>query len=82
MNTLYKKFAMNDIKDCSNLPVFEQYEDPLPIGDYHVNSCIVSTRAMPTHMEQGYYKLILEVEGPLAHCVNELISQVQKKYGG
>ncbi|XP_055852751.1 uncharacterized protein LOC129916681 [Episyrphus balteatus] len=77
MTKYYKKYAMNDIKNCSDFPQFEgNFDTPTEIRNYYFNFCVMSTENMPTHMWTGFYKIVLDLEGPFVRFVCTVSSNV------
>ncbi|XP_073820158.1 uncharacterized protein [Musca autumnalis] len=57
LNTFYKDYAMETLKDCSNLPVFEgKFEPPLEKKTYVMEKCQFDQSAFPPFLQEGYYK--------------------------
>lgn len=55
---------MDTLKDCSNLPVFEdQFEPPLEKKTYTMNKCQFDQSGFPQHLQDGFYKVILSGYG-------------------
>lgn len=66
MNKYYKEFVMESLKDCAeNFPYFEEFEPPLTKRYIKLNKCLVSTDPLPSHMSNGYYRLLIKLHGPV-----------------
>ncbi|XP_073828224.1 uncharacterized protein [Musca autumnalis] len=56
-NTFYKDYAMETLKDCSNMPVFEgKFEPPLEKKTYVLEKCQFEQSAFPPYLQEGFYK--------------------------
>ncbi|XP_065365418.1 uncharacterized protein LOC135958443 [Calliphora vicina] len=59
-NTHYKDVLMGTLKDCSDLPVFEDtFEPPFEKKLYTFDACQFSQDGLPNHLQEGFYKLVI-----------------------
>ncbi|XP_073828232.1 uncharacterized protein isoform X2 [Musca autumnalis] len=63
-NTFYKDYAMETLKDCSNMPAFEgKFEPPLEKKTYVLEKCQFDQSAFPQHLQEGFYKVDMGGDG-------------------
>ncbi|XP_011291723.1 uncharacterized protein LOC101896456 [Musca domestica] len=63
-NTFYKEYAMNSLKNCSNMPAFEgKFVPPLEKKTYVLEKCQFDQSAFPQHMQEGFYKVDMAGSG-------------------
>ncbi|KAM7347459.1 uncharacterized protein ACRADG_007024 [Cochliomyia hominivorax] len=80
LSTYYKNVLMDTLKDCSNFPIFEdEFVPPLEKKYYYMNDCQFTEAGFPSHLQEGFYKLVLigtgEVDWEVAITV-EIIHDV------
>ncbi|XP_073820244.1 uncharacterized protein [Musca autumnalis] len=76
-NGIYKYLFMNSVKNCSNLPVFEdKFEPPLKKKTYALHNCIFDEEKLPQYVQEGFYKVDLIGSGKANWYLN-LTAQVQ-----
>ncbi|XP_065365417.1 uncharacterized protein LOC135958442 [Calliphora vicina] len=76
LNTHYKNVLMGTLKDCSDLPVFEdEFEPPLEKKLYTLNACQFSQDGLPNHLQEGFYKLVIIGTGDVDFEI-EVIAEV------
>ncbi|XP_073828225.1 uncharacterized protein [Musca autumnalis] len=56
LNTFYKDYAMETLKDCSNMPVFEGKLEKLEKKTYVLEKCQFDQSAFPRYLQEGFYK--------------------------
>lgn len=79
-NTFYKEVLMEGLKDCSNMPYFEDtIPIPLEKKSYVFNKCIISQDGMPNHLESGQYKVIIAGYGEVEWRM-ELVVEVEPNF--
>ncbi|XP_073828226.1 uncharacterized protein [Musca autumnalis] len=58
LNIFYEDYAMESLKDCSNLPAFEgKFEPPIEKKTYVVEKCQFDHSAFPRYLQEGFYKV-------------------------
>lgn len=76
LNSHYKDVLMDTLKDCSDLPVFEdKFEPPLEKKIYKFNACQFSQDGLPNHLQEGFYKLLIIGSGEVDWEI-EVIAEV------
>lgn len=71
MNKFYKQYVMDSLSKCSpDAPVFEEFVVPLEKRNIRINKCVISTESLPSHMSDGYYRLLFKIYGPLEAFVD------------
>ncbi|XP_061386246.1 uncharacterized protein LOC133321169, partial [Musca vetustissima] len=66
LNTFYKDAAMENLKNCSNLPQFDDvFEPPLKRDIYYFDKCIFDESGFPDFIVEGYYKVLARGHGPV-----------------
>ncbi|XP_073820385.1 uncharacterized protein [Musca autumnalis] len=60
LNTIYKDGAMENLKDCSNLPQFkDKFDPPLVKDTYYMDKCQFKDDGFPNHAYEGFYKMAI-----------------------
>ncbi|XP_065365678.1 uncharacterized protein LOC135958714 [Calliphora vicina] len=78
MQTFYKDILLDSLMDCSkNTPTLE-LEGVITKRVLEMENCVISNENMPSHMKNGYYKIMFafteQVEAML-----EIIAKIEKK---
>ncbi|XP_075155996.1 uncharacterized protein LOC142229324 [Haematobia irritans] len=64
MDSFYKDMIMDTLKECSDLPVFEdKLERPIEKKEYTLKGCQFSQDGFPNHLATGFYKIVLSAHG-------------------
>lgn len=80
LNTFYKDAAMENFKNCSNLPQFKHlFEPPLKKDIYYMDKCIFDESGFPNYISEGFYKVMVRGFGPVEWTM-VLISQIEAVY--
>ncbi|XP_065365419.1 uncharacterized protein LOC135958444 [Calliphora vicina] len=75
-NTFYKDVLMDTLKDCSDLPAFEdKFEPPFEKKLYTFDACQFSQDGLPNHLQDGFYKLLLIGAGDVVWEI-EVIAEI------
>ncbi|XP_065365420.1 uncharacterized protein LOC135958445 [Calliphora vicina] len=76
LNTHYKDVLMDTLKDCSDLPAFEdKFEPPLEKKLYTLNACQFSQDGLPNYLQGGFYKLLIIGTGDVDWEI-EIVSEI------
>ncbi|XP_073817987.1 uncharacterized protein [Musca autumnalis] len=58
LNTIYKEGAMDNFKNCSNLPQFEdKFQPPFVKNTYYMDQCQFDQGGFPDRANEGFYKI-------------------------
>ncbi|XP_061395626.1 uncharacterized protein LOC133331242 [Musca vetustissima] len=80
LNGFYKEMLMESLKECSDMPVFEdKFEPPLEKRVYTLTKCQFSQDGFPNHLAEGFYKVVIAGSG----CTDwqfTVIAQVESKH--
>lgn len=64
LNTFYKDMLMDTLKECSDMPVFEdKFVPPLEKKTYTLTKCQFSQDGFPNHLPEGFYKIVVSGYG-------------------
>ncbi|XP_073846828.1 uncharacterized protein isoform X2 [Musca autumnalis] len=73
MNKYYKPLVMDSVAECTtNAPVFDEFESPLSKRYVKVDKCQLSTDNMPSHMPEGFYKILIKLHGATEACIETI----------
>ncbi|KAM7347460.1 uncharacterized protein ACRADG_007026 [Cochliomyia hominivorax] len=76
MNTYYKDTIMDSIRNCSDLPVFEnRFVPPLEKRTYKMERCQISHEGFPNHLQEGFYEILTIGTGDVEYEI-EIIVEV------
>ncbi|XP_061395625.1 uncharacterized protein LOC133331240 [Musca vetustissima] len=74
-NNFYK-LVMDTFRECSNMPIFEdKFQPPFEKKTYILNKCQFEKEQFPQHMQDGFYKVVLNGYGA-ARWYIELIVEI------
>ncbi|XP_011291722.1 uncharacterized protein LOC105261707 [Musca domestica] len=79
LNTFYKDYVMDTLKDCSNFPAFEdKFEPPFERGVYYLDKCQFDQKSFPQHLQEGFYKVNMSFRGDVEWYI-VFVAEVQSK---
>ncbi|XP_061396950.1 uncharacterized protein LOC133332587 [Musca vetustissima] len=79
LNSFYR-LIMDTLKDCSNMPVFEdKFQPPFEKKTYILDKCQFNQEEFPQHLQEGFYKIVVNGYGA-ANWNLILVVQVQNEW--
>lgn len=62
MNTGYKEYLMDSLRDCSNVPQFKDtWNGPQPKIRFILDKCTIRIDNLPNQMLPGFYKVVVSI---------------------